>query len=477
MSEQAQPSEYYIETQEDFEQVCERLSTSPALALDTEFERRNTYYPLLALLQIADDQHSILIDPLRINDWTPLQRLFAGDTLFVMHSCSEDLEVFRKHIGTQPKKLVDTQIACAFLGKGDALGYANMVLALRGIEIDKSETRSDWMQRPLTESQKAYAREDVRWLLGIYRQLEAELDQCDRLNWVQEESANLRDKYWQEPDISTQWLRMKGLGRVDQRSWPLVCALAGWREECSRRMDKPRGWIMKDPELLEIAQRRPRTRQQLTRVNGVTPTTLKRNSARVLALTNTDDLPQPDLTPMPELTNQERTLLKQCQKLVNDRAEQQQLSARFIANKQDLSELIHLSAGRTERPSALKSGWRFDFIGRELTELVARAEINSTMSSEDWILCQVYKSGPNEETYLFVDREQGLELLPEELKSRFQKPIPVTQFKLAPDRKMARANPVAVIQAIRKNGFYLQLPPAKDPSLMAMVAKNDKLSI
>jgi len=374
MSEHTEPlAEYYIDHQEDFEQACQRLSNSGTLALDTEFERRNTYYPILALLQIADHQQSLLIDPLCIEDWSPLKALFASDVLFVMHSCSEDLEVFRKHIGTQPRNLMDTQIACAFLGKGDALGYANMVMAMRDVEIDKSETRSDWMQRPLTESQKSYAREDVRWLLGIYAELEAELEERGRLDWVQQECAQLRDKYWQEPDISAQWLRIKGLGRMDKLAWPLTYALASWREERSRRLDKPRGWIMKDPELLEISQRRPASKQELMRLKGVTQTTLQRNSAEVLELTNSKDLATPVVTPLPELNNNERVILKRCQQVVNERAEQLELSARFIANKQELSDLIHLNAGRTSQQPALKSGWRFDLIGQELHEIVTKS--------------------------------------------------------------------------------------------------------
>ena len=366
-------AERHIDHPADFVSACERLADSASLALDTEFERRNTYYPVLALLQIADETQSLLIDPLKIEDWTPLKELFASDVRFVMHSCSEDLEVFRKYLGTQPKNLIDTQIACAFLGKGDALGYAGMVMAMRGIKLDKSETRSNWLQRPLTEAQKSYAREDVRWLLGIYAELELKLQERGRLHWVQEECTQMRDKYWQEADPGSQWLRIKGLSRIDQRAWPLAFALAQWREELSRRLDKPRGWIMKDPELLEISQRRPRNKQDLSRVQGVTQTTLRRNSNAVLALTTAEELSVPGVTPLPELSASERDLLRRCQKIVGDKAEQLRLSARFIANKQDLGELIHLNAGRTDLSSALTSGWRYDLVGRELMALIAKS--------------------------------------------------------------------------------------------------------
>lgn len=370
LSSESTLAESYIDSQAGLEEACARLAASSCFALDTEFERRNTYYPILAFMQIATESESILIDPLKISDWLPFVELFNSDRLFVMHSCSEDLEVFRKHFGVQPQRLIDTQIACAFLGKGDALGYANMVLTLRGVELDKSETRSNWLQRPLTESQKAYAREDVRWLLGIYAELEQELVERNRLDWVIEECGRMRDKYLQEPEAAQHWLRVKGLGRINRSAWPLAYALADWREKLCRKLDKPRGWIMKDPELLEIAQRQPRDLNELKRVRGITSITINKNSQSVLDLVNKGDLADPPTQPVPELDPSQRPLLKRCQQLMNDRAEALELSARCIANKQDLTELIQHSVGRTELTSALLTGWRKDLIGQELEALV-----------------------------------------------------------------------------------------------------------
>ncbi|MEQ9210829.1 MAG: ribonuclease D, partial [Pseudomonadales bacterium] len=351
-------SESYVSNQAELEQLCDRLKQSPYLALDTEFERSNTYYPILALMQIASEEESVLIDPLSINNWAPFAELLKSDVLIVMHSCSEDLEVFRRYFGTQPKHLIDTQIACAFAGKGDALGYANMVSAMRGVELDKSETRSDWLQRPLTDAQQEYAREDVRWLLGIYSELEAELEASGRLGWVQQECSLMRDKYLTEPGPEQQWLRIKGLGRTSPDCWPLAYALAEWRENLCRRLDKPRGWIMKDPELLEIATTRPRNAQQLSAIRNISSVTLKRNSRLVLELTNAEPLAEPPNRPVPELEPGQRALLKRLQKMVNDKSEVLALSARFLANKNDLVELIQYKQGRAELSSSILEGWR-----------------------------------------------------------------------------------------------------------------------
>ena len=358
-----------VNTQTELEQLCDRLKSSPRLALDTEFERRNTYYPILALLQIASDEELVLIDPLEIKDWRPFAELLQGDVTIVMHSCSEDLEVFRRYFDSQPSHLIDTQIACAFLGKGDALGYANMVSTLRGIELDKSETRSDWLQRPLSPAQRTYAREDVRWLLGIYAELEEELRASGRFDWVVQECDAMRDKYLQEPRPEQQWLRVKGLGRTNPDCWPFVYALVDWRENLSRRLDKPRGWMMKDPELLEIATKKPTTLQQLSEIRGVTPTTLRRNSQAILEIINTDELEQPPNQPVPDLEPEQRALLKYLQKVVNDKSEELALSARFIANKNDLSELIQYKAERAQISSSLLQGWRFELVGAELEKL------------------------------------------------------------------------------------------------------------
>ncbi len=358
-----------VTSQTELEQLCERLKESDCLALDTEFERSNTYYPILALMQIASEEELVLIDPLDIQDWSSFAALLQSRLSIIMHSCSEDLEVFRRYFGVQPAHLIDTQIACAFLGKGDALGYANMVQAMRGIELDKSQTRSDWLQRPLSPAQKTYAREDVRWLLDIYKELEAELKACGRFAWVQQECDAMRDKYLSEPGPEQQWLRIKGLGRMSPDCWPIVFALAEWRENLCRRLDKPRGWIMKDPELLEIASTRPQTIEQLSSIRGISPVTLKRNSAAILDITSNESLPVPPNQPVPELDPNQRPLLKRLQKIVNDKSEEFSLSARFIANKSDLTELIQYKAGRTGLTSSLLQGWRRELVGAELEKI------------------------------------------------------------------------------------------------------------
>ncbi len=361
----------YMDQQDDFDKLCSTLNGEDQLAVDTEFVRRTTYYPILALLQIASKDGIYLIDPHGITDWSGLLDIFRSDTRIVMHSCSEDLEVFRKTFDQLPENLFDTQIAAAYLGKGDSLGYAALVALMRNQEIDKSETQSDWSQRPLSESQLAYAAEDVRWLLGIASELSEELVQCGRQDWVTEEINALNRKYEFEASPEVSWLRLKGVNRLNESSWPLAQALCDWRETTARRKDKPKSWIAKDAELLEIIQRQPQNQTDLSRLSGISPPLVRHHGSKILEfVASGQHLPAPSQAPAPQLTASERKLLKSMQSVVSDYSESQGLAARFVANKQELSQYILFHHDRSTIRSSLDEGWRKEQLGEQLQALL-----------------------------------------------------------------------------------------------------------
>jgi len=361
----------YLDQQDDFDKLCFALSGEDQLAVDTEFVRRTTYYPILALLQIASKDEIYLVDPHSVTDWTGLIDIFQSNTRIVMHSCSEDLEVFRKTFDQLPKNLFDTQIAAAYLGKGDSLGYAALVALMRDQEIDKSETQSDWSRRPLSASQLEYAAEDVRWLLGIASELSEELVQSGRHGWVIEELNALTSKYEFEAAPEESWLRLKGVNRLAEASWPLARALCDWRETTARSKDKPKSWIVKDAELLEIIQRRPQNQSDLSKLPGISPPLVRHHGSKILEfVTNGEDLPSPKEEPAPQLTASERKLLKSMQALVLGYSESQGLAARFIANKQELSQYILFHHDRSNVRSLLDEGWRKEQLGEQLQALL-----------------------------------------------------------------------------------------------------------
>ena len=357
----------YIDSQASFEDACQALRNATQLSVDTEFVRRDTYYPILALLQIADAEQTYLIDPLTVADWSALAEIFASDTQIFMHSCSEDLEVFRRSVGVLPANLIDTQIAAAFLGRGDALGYANLVTQTLGHEIDKSETQSDWLRRPLSESQIAYAAADVLWLVEIGNLLLDELTALGRLQWVVDETLALSAKYLEETPVSAAWLRLKGLGKIAAVDWPLAQKICEWREQTARDRNKPKSWIVKDPEIMEVIQSKPRTIGALSQLSNLSPPSVRHHGKALLACVDgAEHLSPPEGGPLPELTGSERKVLKQLQKIVADCAEKESLAQRFLASKQELTHYILYRSQRVTGESSLDSGWRKALLGDAL---------------------------------------------------------------------------------------------------------------
>jgi len=250
------PMVYVTDTQ-SLAALCERWSQLDAIAVDTEFMRTDTFYAKLGLLQIGDGQCSFLLDPLEIEDWTPFERLCRNDDVeFIFHSCSEDLSVFLSHFGFLPQRVFDTQLAASFLGLGPSLSYAALVLLRLDQVIEKDVTRSDWLQRPLTAAQQRYAAIDVVHLIELRNQLRDELREKNVSDWFDAECLSLIQTaidYESEDNWSSLYQSLSNAWRLNERGLILLRALCVWREKEARRRDKPKSWIVKDSDLVEVA--------------------------------------------------------------------------------------------------------------------------------------------------------------------------------------------------------------------------------
>ncbi|MFT4863214.1 MAG: ribonuclease D [Pseudohongiellaceae bacterium] len=246
-----------IATQADFDALCHSLLNEKAIALDTEFMRTNTFYAKIGLLQLATPTALYLVDPLPIPDWSAFNRLISCPSVsIVVHSASEDLNLLLTHCGVIPVNLFDTQIAAAFLGLGFSLSYQALVEGQLGVRIEKEETRSDWLRRPLSDKQLHYAANDVLYLLEIADKLQLQLQELNRLAWFKDEcdvilqNAKLveSESYWAilYSNISNAW-------RLSDKGLSYLRKLCIWREEESRRRDRPRSWVAKDGDLQALA--------------------------------------------------------------------------------------------------------------------------------------------------------------------------------------------------------------------------------
>lgn len=226
--------------------------------LDTEFMRRSTYFPRLALLQIEVAGRVALVDPLTVTPNTALRaRLETGNTVCVMHSAGEDIEALAAWLPTGPARLFDTQIAAALAGHGAGLGYQKLVAEITGVELPKSETCSDWLQRPLTVAQQQYAAQDVAFFDAIHAQLHGQLAGLGRLEWLAEDCARLCRRHAastgdSQPQLA---LHMAAEWRVEQQA--LLRRVLLWREATARRVDTPRPWLVDDKQALDLVATPP----------------------------------------------------------------------------------------------------------------------------------------------------------------------------------------------------------------------------
>lgn len=363
--------EHFIDTQEQLRELCTLLDGSEWLAIDTEFIREKTYYPRLCLVQVCNGEHAACIDPLALDELTPLlDILYDARTLKVLHAARQDLEIFLHDHGRLPMPVFDTQPAAALLGHGDQIGYANLVKLLLDVELPKDQSRTDWSQRPLDERQLRYALDDVVYLGQLYLHMRGHLFDRERLQWLAVDFATLADPETYYPDPDNMWQRTKGRQTLRGRQLAVLRQLASWRETQARERDLPRKWILKDDALIELSRRLPRDAGGLAKIRGLEPGQIRREGNTLLKLIDAgaslprEQWPQDKTRPKPLQPGQEAMvdLLNAALRLI---AEQHQLSPLAIASRKDLEKLV-----RGDDGGVLDDGWRRSLAGDRLRAIV-----------------------------------------------------------------------------------------------------------
>jgi len=344
--------------------------------VDTEFIRTDTFFPVLGLIQISDGREVWLVDPLSIGDFSALEELFNDRAVTkVFHACSEDLEVLRHQLGLLPIPLFDTQVAAAFIGHGYSRSYSGLVERVLGIKLEKHETRSDWLQRPLSASQCQYAAEDVYFLVHVYWDLLEGLERAGRRAWMAEEMAELLTNALEPDAIEDYYLRVKGAWKLSVRELALLRELTCWREREARIRNRPRNRIASDALLLELIHTRPRDIKALHGIEGCHSNFVRRYGETLLSLLHGDpDVGDIERLPAP-LDRATRNLLGQCRELVEQRAQSLDLAPELLARKKDLEALIRFRVAGASLPQRMTEGWRRDIIGQELYQHVTKAAL------------------------------------------------------------------------------------------------------
>jgi ribonuclease D len=359
-----------INTPQSLENLCSGLRDAAWLAIDTEFLRESTYFPKLCLLQIATPQLVACIDTISIKDLQPLLNLVYDNNITkVMHAARQDLEIFFHMRGVLPQPVFDCQAAAPLLGYSEQMGYAALVEAFLGVHLSKAHTRTDWSHRPLGDAQLHYAADDVRYLAQLYPLLREKLEQLDRLNWLDDDFTALTDPGQYDRPPEQAWLRVKGVQQVRGHRLATLQALAAWRERTARSEDRPRNWLLRDENLLDLAKIQPSDKTALARVRGINAQALNKYGAEVLKIIGESKNREP--VPLP--AEQAFTHLSAAQDAVVDMlftaarvlGDQYTINPSVITNRKELERLTH-----GDVTVNVLRGWRRKLAGETLLALL-----------------------------------------------------------------------------------------------------------
>ncbi|MGI9290060.1 MAG: ribonuclease D, partial [Gammaproteobacteria bacterium] len=335
------------------------------------FVRTNTYAPRLGLLQVAINEQTACIDPLADMNLSRLwEILFDPERTSILHSGKQDMEVFWFTCGKVTPKLIDTQVCAALLGHPAQIGYAGLAAELVNAEIAKTQTRTDWSRRPLTEAQLHYAAEDVEHLANMHELLKSSLVKLGRYQWALEDSLAITDISLYRPDPDSAWQRLKSIPFLPPAEQARARALAAWREQRAVDADKPRSWILSDKALLQIAQQNPNRTDALRNIDDLPAAVIRKQGDRLLDLIeNTNQaVAEGDLKLTQEFPNpeQDKARVKKLSAIIRAEAEGLNVAAEVLGSKRDIQALIR--AVNEGKDCRLTTGWRKHVVGDKLLE-------------------------------------------------------------------------------------------------------------
>ncbi|MDH5518439.1 MAG: ribonuclease D [Gammaproteobacteria bacterium] len=360
-----------VSNQQQLQDCCDALAGSPFLAVDTEFLREKTYYSKLALIQVANESLTYIIDPIAIDNLDSFFELINNPAITkVLHSASQDYEIFYNLQGKLPKPIFDTQIAASLLGYGEQIGYANLVKNILDIEVDKSQTRTDWTRRPLNQKQLSYAASDVIFLAQIYPVMQDKLKQLDRTEWLADDFEQLTDNSRYQVNPRLMWKKIRSASRLPANKLSIVQELAAWREAQAIKRNIPRKRVMSDDVIVDIANQQPETVVALKEIRQINPR-LSDNELQELLNCVHSGLSKPEdewprFARKHKPSTEESAIVDILSAIVQLKAAKNNISPAFICSKKDLIKLI---GGDTE--SLLYQGWRKILVGDSIKRFLS----------------------------------------------------------------------------------------------------------
>lgn len=364
-----------INTPNALETLVNRALNAPCVGIDTEFVWERTYYPRLGIVQVGfaeNDCH--LIDAITLSDLSPLGTLLSDPhTVKILHDAQQDLWILRRITDAIPCNIFDTRCVAGFAGLGSTLSLGNLLHLCLNIQLPKTETRTDWLKRPLSDKQLAYALDDVRYLPALRGHLLTDIQRRGRENWLAEELRKYDvAKLYDDRTPEEQHTRVKGTGRLSRRELAIVRELATWREKKARQADRPKTWIMSDNAIVQIARRKPQSTQSLKKLRGIAMATINQYGNSLLNAVQRglaiDEKNCPPISP-PERPNPfGDARLDLAMAFLRGRCLSEGIDISMVASRSEIKAFISQKKNAPDNP--LHTGWRREFSGADLTALL-----------------------------------------------------------------------------------------------------------
>ena len=364
-----------IDTPDALETLVNRALNAPCVGIDTEFVWEQTYYPRLGIVQVGFSENDChLIDTVTLSDLSPLGILLSDPhTVKILHDAQQDLWILRRITDAIPCNIFDTRCAAGFMGLSSNLSLGNLLRHCLTPPPPPPETRTDWLRRPLSDKQLAYALNDVRYLPALREHLLTDIHQRGRENWLAEELRQYDiAKLYNDRVPEEQYTRVKGTGRLSRRDMAIVRELSTWREKKARQSDRPRTWIISDDTIVQIARRKPRSIQSLKRLRGIPRSTVNQYGNSLLNAVQRglaiDEKNCPPISPPVRPNPFEDARLDLAMAFLRGRCLSEGIDISMVASRTEVKAYISQKKDTTYNP--LRAGWRHEFLGADLTSLL-----------------------------------------------------------------------------------------------------------
>ncbi len=359
-----------IDTQKDLEELISRARKTDAVALDTEFVWERTYYPRLGLIQLAlSDEDCHLIDPCALSDLSPLGDLLADrEVIKIFHDAPQDLTILSQATGSIPKNIFDTRLAAGFAGLPSTISLCNLLHKLLDIDLPKTETRTNWLQRPLKAKQEEYALDDVRYLRAARVLLLGHVINEKVKSCLLEELKLLDEPISYQPiSDNTRYLKIKGNGNLSRQSLAILQELSLWREKEARSRNLPRGHIINDRVLLPIARKKLLTKEEILASGPISEKAVKRYGKVLIQKVKSGlNRPQdtwPPSTRQKKLSPKAKQLLQDLHEFITLKSDILGIDPILVANNSELKQLISTPAEKRKIENLRQlQGWRSTFL-------------------------------------------------------------------------------------------------------------------